>query len=216
MFPGISSAITRPNSPSKSLGRNRPAWTGRSATRRCSTWPSRPGPMGARSKTLRIRRSCTAVTPRHLCQLFLIVIKLYSPRGTFGSIATLTEVSGFELETAGVLKAGRKFWALAHRQGDRTQGNDRVAGYLLLTSCDGTLATTATPTTIRVVCNNTLSAVPLNGKSSSAIKVPHRTSFDAMAVEEATLALPCVALPKTLCTTYEDAVRAEGSKNTRR
>ncbi|WP_397457282.1 DUF932 domain-containing protein, partial [Pseudomonas versuta] len=31
-----------------------------------------------------------------------------------------------------------------------------VNGYLLLaTSCDGTLATTATPTTIRVVCNNT-------------------------------------------------------------
>lgn len=66
----------------------------------------------------------------------------------------LTEYSGYELETAGVLKGGRKFWALA-RTGQATalKGNDQVNGYLLLaTSCDGTLATTATPTIICVVC----------------------------------------------------------------
>lgn len=96
----------------------------------------------------------------------------------------LSEVAGFELETAGVLKAGKKFWALA-RTGKESvlKGNDLVKGYLLLaTSCDGTLATTATPTTIRVVCNNTLS-IALNG-ASSAIKVPHSTSFDALAVKK--------------------------------
>ena len=96
----------------------------------------------------------------------------------------LVEMSGYELETAGVLKEGRKFWALA-RTGKETvlKGNDRVKGYLLLaTSCDGTLATTATPTTIRVVCNNTLS-IAING-ASTAIKVPHRTSFDAQAVKK--------------------------------
>lgn len=96
----------------------------------------------------------------------------------------LTEVSGFELETAGVLKAGKKFWALA-RTGKETRikGDDLVKGYLLFaTSCDGTLATTVTPTTVRVVCNNTLS-VALNG-NSSAIKVPHNTSFDAQAVKK--------------------------------
>ena len=96
----------------------------------------------------------------------------------------LTEVSGFELETAGVLKAGRKFWALA-KTGKETalKGNDNVKGYILLaTSCDGTLATTATPTTVRVVCNNTLS-IALNG-ATSAVKVPHSTSFDAQAVKK--------------------------------
>ena len=95
----------------------------------------------------------------------------------------LTEVSCFELETAGVLKGGRKFWALA-RTGQETaiKGTDLVKGYLLLaTSCDGTLATTATPTTVRVVCNNTLT-IALNG-ASSAIKVPHHTRFDAQAVK---------------------------------
>lgn len=90
----------------------------------------------------------------------------------------LTEVSGYELETAGVLKGGRKFWALARTgQSVALKGGDEVRGYLLLaTSCDGTLATTATPTTVRVVCNNTL-ALSLNG-ATSAIKVPHNTRFN--------------------------------------
>lgn len=95
----------------------------------------------------------------------------------------LTEVSGFELETAGVLKGGKKFWALAKTGKSVTlKGNDTVNGYLLLaTSCDGTLATTATPTTLRVVCSNTLN-IALNG-STQAIKVPHNTRFDGELVK---------------------------------
>ncbi|WP_163110586.1 DUF932 domain-containing protein, partial [Acinetobacter baumannii] len=52
----------------------------------------------------------------------------------------LTEVGGFELETAGVLKEGRKFWALAKTgQTGTLKGKDKVDGYLLLaTACDGT------------------------------------------------------------------------------
>src|SRR3546814_12556175 len=71
----------------------------------------------------------------------------------------LTEVGGFELETAGVLREGRKFWALARTgQSVSLKGRDRVDGYLLLaTACDGTLATTAQFTSVRVVCKNTLS-----------------------------------------------------------
>jgi phage/plasmid-like protein (TIGR03299 family) len=95
----------------------------------------------------------------------------------------LTEISGFELETAGVLKAGRKLWALARTGKEASlKGNDVVKGYVLLaTSCDGTLATTATPTTIRVVCNNTLT-MAING-AANAVKVPHSTVFDAQAVK---------------------------------
>lgn len=90
----------------------------------------------------------------------------------------LTEVGGFELETAGVLREGRKFWALAKTgQSTTLKGRDRVDGYLLLaTACDGTLATTAQFTSVRVVCNNTL-AIAL-GDTSCAIKVPHRSQFD--------------------------------------
>jgi phage/plasmid-like protein (TIGR03299 family) len=95
----------------------------------------------------------------------------------------LTAHNGFELETAGVLRNGRKFWALA-RTGQSTtlKGRDKVDGYLLLaTACDGTLATTAQFTSVRVVCNNTL-AIAL-GDSRSAIKVPHRSQFNPEAVK---------------------------------
>ncbi|MCF7545437.1 DUF932 domain-containing protein [Pseudomonas petrae] len=110
--------------------------------------------------------------------------QVVQPREVLEFYRDLTEVAGYELETAGVLKGGRKFWALA-RTGQSTalKGNDMVNGYLLLaTSCDGTLATTATPTTIRVVCNNTLS-IAVNG-ASQAIKVPHSTHFDPRAVKQ--------------------------------
>lgn len=110
--------------------------------------------------------------------------QVVQPRDVLEFYRDLTEVSGYELETAGVLKGGRKFWALA-RTGQSTalKGNDQVNGYLLLaTSCDGTLATTATPTTVRVVCNNTLT-MAVNG-TTQAIKVPHRTRFDAQAVKQ--------------------------------
>lgn len=95
----------------------------------------------------------------------------------------LTAYNGFELETAGVLREGRKFWALAKTgQSTTLKGRDRVDGYLLLaTACDGTLATTAQFTSVRVVCNNTLSIAL--GNASGAIKVPHRSQFDPDAVK---------------------------------
>lgn len=110
--------------------------------------------------------------------------QVVQPKAVLEFYRDLTEISGFELETAGVLKEGKKFWALAKTGKEATlKGNDTVKGYILLaTSCDGTLATTATPTTIRVVCNNTLT-IALNG-ASSAIKVPHSTSFNAHAVKK--------------------------------
>lgn len=70
--------------------------------------------------------------------------QVVQPREVLEFYRDLTEVSGYELETAGILKGGRKFWALA-RTGQTTvlKGNDQVNGYLLLaTSCDGTLTTT--------------------------------------------------------------------------
>jgi len=95
----------------------------------------------------------------------------------------LTEAGGYELETAGVLKQGRKLWALAKTgQSARLKGRDQINGYLLLaTACDGTLATTAQFTSVRVVCNNTL-AIAL-GNSAGAVKVGHRSQFDAQAVK---------------------------------
>lgn len=96
----------------------------------------------------------------------------------------LVSVGGFELETAGVLKGGKKLWALA-KTGQETilKGNDRIKAYLLLaTSCDGTLATTAQFTSVRVVCNNTLQLAVSNANGS--VRVPHSTQFDAAVVKQ--------------------------------
>ncbi|MGE6359788.1 DUF932 domain-containing protein [Psychrobacter glacincola] len=100
----------------------------------------------------------------------------------------LTEQADFELETAGVLKGGRKFWALARTgQSATLRGGDVSHGYLLLaTACDGTLATTAQFTNIRVVCNNTLAISLANGNGGvvGVVKVPHSTTFDADKVKQ--------------------------------
>lgn len=111
--------------------------------------------------------------------------KVVQPREVLEFYRDLTKAGGFTLETAGVLKEGRKLWALA-KTGQETQlaGGDRVGAYLLLaTSCDGTLCTTAQFTSVRVVCNNTLQLAV--GNSSGAVKVPHSTTFDPKHVKEA-------------------------------
>ena len=113
--------------------------------------------------------------------------QVVQPKEVIEFYRDLTEVSGFELETAGVLKGGKKFWALARTgQTSALKGKDVSNGYILLaTACDGTLATTAQFTSIRVVCNNTL-AIALKGQNSSAgvVKVPHSTKFDADKVKQ--------------------------------
>ena len=87
----------------------------------------------------------------------------------------------YELETAGCLNDGKTYWALAKYCGDPlTFGGDVVKPYLMLTTaCDGTMASTAKHTSVRVVCNNTLQMSLHHDKSSGVIKVPHSTKFDA-------------------------------------
>jgi phage/plasmid-like protein (TIGR03299 family) len=104
--------------------------------------------------------------------------KVVQPAEVLEFYRDLVSAGGFELETAGVLKGGKKLWALA-RTGQEVmlKGGDHVKGYLLLaTSCDGTLCTTAQFTSIRVVCNNTLQMAV--GERGGAVKVPHSTTFD--------------------------------------
>lgn len=110
--------------------------------------------------------------------------KVVQPAEVLEFYRDLIEIGGYEMETAGVLKQGRKLWALARTgQSVALKGGDTVNGYLLLaTACDGTLATTAQFTSVRVVCNNTL-AVAL-GDGAGAVKVPHRSEFDAQAVKQ--------------------------------
>lgn len=92
--------------------------------------------------------------------------------------------SGWYIHTAGALRGGRKVWAMAsNRQAGAVRGDDLVhSNILIATSLDGTLQTTVQPTSVRVVCANTL-GFALDGEGKDrAIKVSHRTRFDAAEV----------------------------------
>lgn len=92
----------------------------------------------------------------------------------------LTEGAGFELETAGCLFGGRKFWAMAKvGKGVKIMNQDEIRPYLLLgSSCDGSMATSAQFTSVRVVCSNTLRmAIGAHGEKA-AVRVPHMAKWD--------------------------------------
>jgi phage/plasmid-like protein (TIGR03299 family) len=93
---------------------------------------------------------------------------------------TLAETNHFQLEVAGALNGGKRIWALARvGEGAPVVGHDVVLPYVLLaTSYDGTMATVAQPTTVRVVCNNTIQ-MALSKDQEKRITVPHNQRFDA-------------------------------------
>ena len=63
--------------------------------------------------------------------------QVVQPREILEFYRDLTEISGFELETAGVLKGGRKIWALARtNQSSTLKGNDTINGYPRSPSCN--------------------------------------------------------------------------------
>jgi phage/plasmid-like protein (TIGR03299 family) len=116
-----------------------------------------------------------------------VVSKWYNtvqPGEVLGFFDDLVKAGGFELETAGVLRGGKRIWALA-RVGEEAKivDGDMIKPYLLLgTSYDASMATTAQFTSVRVVCNNTLSAAIGNGEQR--VKIPHLSKFNAAEVRD--------------------------------
>jgi phage/plasmid-like protein (TIGR03299 family) len=105
------------------------------------------------------------------------------PRAVLEFFRDLTEAAGFTMETAGTLYGGKRFWALASigEAAEIADPRDKVSGNLLLsTSCDGSTATEGRYTTVRVVCNNTLSMAMRGGAKA---RVTHRTAFDPATVK---------------------------------
>jgi phage/plasmid-like protein (TIGR03299 family) len=96
----------------------------------------------------------------------------------------LTEDLGMKLNTAGCLFGGKRFWALADTgMAAKILGNDEIKGKLLLTSsCDGMSATVAQFTSVRVVCNNTLT-VALNEQNQNKARLLHSQVFSPESIK---------------------------------
>lgn len=95
--------------------------------------------------------------------------------------------SDFRMETMGSLDEGRRIWALAKHAADiRIAGQDLISPYVLLaTSYDGTMATLASFTTVRVVCQNTLSMSVAQSEREgdcSKVRVCHNQTFSPKSV----------------------------------
>lgn len=112
------------------------------------------------------------------------------------------------MDTAGSLKDGRIVWALADvREGFSLFGGDEVKGYLLFSNPHQYGKSIDVRFVLeRVVCNNTLT-VALAEKGQPAVRVNHRSQFNAERVKE----LLGISHRKT--ETFKEAAEFLGSKN---
>ena len=141
--------------------------------------------MGGRNHVMRDR----FVLARSDTQAALSVVsgdyRVVQPKEVLEFYRDLVEERHYKLETAGALDSGRKVWALARTglvAGVADNAADELGAYVLLaTSCDKSLATTIAFTSVRVVCQNTLSFAVHEVKKESrrSIKVNHSRRFDA-------------------------------------
>jgi phage/plasmid-like protein (TIGR03299 family) len=84
-------------------------------------------------------------------------------------------------ETGGSILGGRKVWALAKLPGEHyIAADDRIQDYILVTIAhDGSLPFTAMHTSVRVVCQNTLSMAHSMGSEYPIVRIKHTPGYNA-------------------------------------
>lgn len=110
--------------------------------------------------------------------------KVVQPAQVMEFFRDLTTIHGMELSAAGSLYGGKRFWATAST-GKTTQAfkGDTTEGFLLLvTSVDSTIATIAKMTSVRTVCNNTLTTA-LTGGTKNMVRKTHASVWDPESVK---------------------------------
>lgn len=105
--------------------------------------------------------------------------KIVQPQEVLEFFRQYAEEGGLQIESAGVLFGGRRYFATAKlAEGVMIGSGDKVVPYALLsTSADGSLATECRWTTVRTVCNNTLTMARKDSKASH--RTTHRSVFKA-------------------------------------
>lgn len=103
--------------------------------------------------------------------------KIVQPRDVLEFFRQWASEGGLQIESAGVLFGGRRYFATAKlADGAMIGAGDKVVPYALLsTSADGSLATECRWTTVRTVCNNTLTMARKDSKASH--RTTHRSVF---------------------------------------
>lgn len=126
----------------------------------------------------------------------------------FDFFTDFVKAGDMQMDTAGSLKEGRLVWALADvKDGFSLFNGDEVKGFLLFSNPHQYgKAIDIKFVMERVVCNNTL-AVALNEKNQAAVRVNHRSQFDADKVKE------ILGISHNKVEQFKEAAEFLGSKN---
>lgn len=109
--------------------------------------------------------------------------QMVQPEAILQFFKELAETAHFQIETVGSLKDGRRIWALGRIGKDALIMDDAVAPYVMLaTSYDGSMATIAKFTSVRIVCNNTLQGALRNSDGNRSVTIPHSAIFSPQLV----------------------------------
>jgi phage/plasmid-like protein (TIGR03299 family) len=126
-------------------------------------------------------------------KVFDIVGNRYKPTQNaeaFEFFSEFVEAGDATMETAGSLCGGKMVWGLAKLHSSfKLANDDKVEGYLLVASPhEGGKSLIIKFTTVRVVCNNTIT-LALSRQDGSTFRMPHVHTFDEDMINQAKVAL---------------------------
>lgn len=152
--------------------------------------PSKKGPPIALENFFALKRSTDE-------RILDVVGKQWEPiqnEDAFKIFNDLLKTQKMNLETMGSLKHGRMVWGLANiKQSFKLKGGDEVKGYLLVSNPhEQGKSHQMRWTSVRVVCNNTLTMAMQGASSSNIFRLAHRGKYEAdeiVAMAKATLGI---------------------------
>lgn len=105
--------------------------------------------------------------------------KPVQPKECLETLRELVELGGYQMEVVGALSEGKRIWGLARRKDIIANiGDDVILPYVLVaTSYDKTLPTLMRSTSVRVVCNNTITAAR-SGDEKNEVRIRHSQTFN--------------------------------------
>lgn len=117
--------------------------------------------------------------------------KIVQPREIVEFYRDLSAELGLEIDVAGALRGGARVWALAKNgRTMRIRGQDEVIPYLLLATAFDGRATEGCFTTVRAVCNNTLTMIYREMESGDSLEHESTKSDGSKAKSVGRIAIP--------------------------